>query len=379
MRIAFFTDAYLPTIDGVVISITNAAKTLAKKGHNVMLFAPTGCYLPDEMKKLGIKLYTLKSFRLKSYKEYKIRIPTFSHVLKIAKQFNPDIIHVHSPGGIGLEGVYCAKKLKIPVIATSHTVFSGFVKHVKLLGIEKMKFTEEIVWHLLRKFFNSCNAIISPSQPMKDELIAYGIEKPIHVISNGIDTKKFHVINIKKKSDLVHVGRLSYAKNIDVIIKALKILADKGIKPSLTIAGRGPEMKNLKKFSSLNKLNVKFLGAVSHGELVKIYNSAEIFVTASTIETEGIVLLEAMACGKPIIAVKALAIPSIVKNNVNGLLSEPFNSEEIAKNIEKLLKNKTMIKKMSKKSAEFAKKYDLNIVNNQLESLYHSLVKHRSK
>lgn len=379
MRIAFFGDSYFPTVDGVVVSMTNAMERLAKKGHEIALFAPSGSYLPDNLKQAGVKLFMLKSFKLQSYKEYKIRIPTFFHALKLAKQFNPDIIHVHSPGGIGMEGLFCARKLKIPVVATSHTVFSGFVKHINLLGLEKIKLFEKIVWLMLRGFFNRFDAIVSPSEPMKKELLKDKVTKPIHVISNGLDTKKFHCAKAKKKFDLLHVGRLSYAKNIIVVLEALKVLSEKKIKPKMIIAGRGPELKNLKKFAEKNRLNVEFIGLVPQKKLIEMYNNAKIFATASTIETEGLVILEAMACGLPIAAVNALAIPSIVQNNINGLLAEPFNAEQLASNIEKMLNSAELRKKFSKNSLRIVKKYDLSIMNNKLEALYLSLVKKRNK
>jgi glycosyltransferase involved in cell wall biosynthesis len=370
MKIAIFTDSFHPMVDGVVISVKNSASMLGKKGHDIIIFAPSGSILPKEMEKLGIKIVRLKSSTLKSYKEYKVRIPNPGKSLNAIKEFNPDIIHVHSPGGIGIEGLICAKKLNIPSIITAHSMFASSVKHLNLLGLEKTGFMQEIVWKSFVMFLNSFNCIIAPSKPMKKELEKHGVKKHIYAISNGIDTKRFSPISHKKKYGLIYVGRLVYEKNIITVLKALKRLSEKGINLSFAVAGRGPELNNLKKYADENNLNVKFLGLIKNEKLPEIYNKSKIFITASVIETEGLTIVEAMACGLPIISVKFLAIPSVVKNNVNGILSAAYDDRTMAENIEKLICNRKLREKMSKMSIKLSKKYSLDKTNNELEQLY---------
>jgi len=374
MKIAFFTDTFVPQTNGVVTSILNSTDRLARNGHKIMIFSPKigkGLNLHK-----NIKVVELKSFNLlPKYKEMEVRIPTFIKVLKNIRNFNPDVIHIHTPFGIGYEGFLCSKLLKKPLVGTYHTLLPDFLKHVSLAGLEKKEQTKNLTWKYSNLFYNRCDMVITPSNIIKKELKKHGLNSRIEVVSNGVDLNKFYRKIIKnKKITILHVGRISYEKNVDVVLQAMKIVSLYN-KIKFIIVGGGPDLEKLKKYAEGINLDVEFTGVIKNENLAGYYNKANIFVTASTIETEGIVILEAMACGLPIVGVNKLAIPEIVKNGKNGFVANENEPEDIAKYLIKLIKSKGLRNKLGRNSIKIARKYSLDNSVRKLENIYYSFLK----
>jgi glycosyltransferase involved in cell wall biosynthesis len=256
----------------------------------------------------------------------------------------------------------------------------GFLK--KGLKSEKKNvkegYAKKIVWKLATRIYNKCDKIIVPSKAIKTVLKEHGIKKEIVVVSNGIILNLFKPKNnYKENFKLICIGRISYEKNIDVVIKSVDIVRQ--IYPSiiLEIIGPGPALPSLKKLVRSLSLtrNVKFLGKVDYKKLSPFYRKGDIFLTASTMETQGLVILEAMACGLPIIGVKKYAIPDLVINNRNGYVVKPFNERKMAGKTIALLENPKLLKKFGKESAKLAKLHDVNKMSKKLEVCYKSMLK----
>src|SRR3989344_1178957 len=373
MKIAVFTDTFVPQVNGVVTSILNSTTNLAKRGNKIMIFSPKIGKRLNLHK--NIEIVELKSFNLlKRYKEMEVRIPTFLNVLKKVKRFNPDIIHINTPLGIGDEGFLCAKVLKKPIVGTYHTLLPDFLRHINLAGLEKREFMRYITWKYSNFIYNGCNIVTVPSKMIKKKLRKNGLKARIGVVSNGVDLNKFYKKKVKKNGiTILHIGRISYEKNVDVVLQAMKLISGYK-KVKFMIVGGGPDLERLKNYSRKINLNVKFTGNVENERLVDYYNKADIFVTASTIETEGIVLLEAMACGLPIVGVDKLAIPEVVRDGENGFIAKVNNPEDIARCLTKLVKNPDLIKRLSNNSLKIVKKYSLENSINKLERIYNSLL-----
>jgi len=373
MKIAVFTDTFVPQVNGVVTSILNSTSNLAKKGNNIIIFSPK---IGKKLKlHKNIEIVELRSFNLlKKYKEMEVRIPTFLKVLNKVKEFNPDIIHINTPLGIGDEGFLCAKILKKPIVGTYHTLLPDFLRHVNLAGLEKREFMKNMTWRYSNFIYNRCNIVTAPSKIIKKKLRKNGLKTKVEVISNGVDLNRFYKKKMKKDGiTILHIGRMSYEKNVDVVLQAMKLVSEYK-KVKFMIVGGGPDLKRLKDYSKKINLNVKFIGNVDNEKLVDYYNKADIFVTASTIETEGIVLLEAMACGLPIVGVDKLAIPEVVRDGENGFIAKVNNPEDIARCLTKLVKNPDLIKRLSNNSLKIVKKYSLENSINKLERIYNSLL-----
>ncbi|MAG22330.1 MAG: hypothetical protein CL943_03435 [Candidatus Diapherotrites archaeon] len=384
MRIAFFTDSYLPQINGVVTQIKNTSEELAKRGHEILIVAPAHNKKFKETKFKGIKVIYLPSMTLPTYDDYKITAPTSAKIKKELKEFKPDVIQVHTPFGVGWMGIRYGKRFKIPVIGTYHTLIPEFMMYLPIPFVNKTDFAKKTAWKYTNSFYNKCNVITTPSISMKKELEKNGAKKTI-AIPNAIHFKQFNKFQKKKyetkKPKLLYFGRIGFEKNIEVLIFTLKHLLWKNKNISLTITGSGPALKFLKDLVKEEKLSkhVTFQKPLRENELAKHVASHDIFVTPSTIETQGLTILESMACGIPTVGTNYLAIPDSVKENKNGFLFAPFDFIEAASKIEKLLKSTPLRKKLGKNAIETARQYSLEHIISEWEKLYAKTAKLKNK
>lgn len=377
MKIAIFTDAFLPTIDGAVMSIKNSTEILSKE-NKIFLFVPSNS---SKEKLRNVEYIELKSYNLRGYKDYKARFPSFIKCYNQLKKIKPDVVHLESIFGIAWEGLISAKLLGIPIVITSHTVFPDVMGEISLLGMENQNWFKNLLWKYMVFFLNLCDVIVSPSETMKEELIKHGVKRSINVISNGINTREFIFYKRKKQREtiILYVGRLVSSKQVNVLLKAFKLIVEKKLKARFWIVGSGPLEKELTEYVIKNKIEkyVKFFGYIENNKLLEIYKKADIFATASTIETEGISILEAMSTGLPVIGVNSRAVPLLVKKDI-GFIAKPHNEKEIAEFLTKLVNNYNMRLKFGKNASEKAKEYELEKVVLKLYNLYKSLTKNKS-
>jgi len=369
MKIAFITNTFYPELNGVVISILNSSDKLSKKGHKIKIFTRKHKEKPNLHKNIEINEY-ISTGLLTKYPNFRIELPSLKF-LRDLKDFDPDIIHVHTPTPFAFESLYFAKKNNKPIIGTYHTIAPDFLKHSRVRFLDKLNFMKKLMWFYTNLFYNRCNLVTTPSEAMKKELIKNKVKNKIIALSNGIDLKLFKKTRFNKIPKILCVGRISYEKNIDVLVEAFKKLYKKGINSKLIIAGSGPDEKRIKRIC--RGYNVEFFGPMDRKYLANLYSSCDIFATASTVETEGLVILEAMASGLPIVGVNRLAIPLIVEENKNGFIVEPFNSDEMSLKLEKLCNDINLRKKFGKESLKMVKKYSLDGVIKRLENIYSSL------
>jgi len=376
MRIAIFTDTFLPSMNGVVTSVVNLSKNMSKRGHSVLIFTSSPKQKPEINLGKNIFIIRYPPLNLIKYPGFHLTTPHPGMLEKVIR-FRPDIIHTHMPSFLGWQAVLCSTIFGIPLVGTYHTVLNDFADYFPLVKpFSKADIVQEAIWEYTRRFYNSCSIVTTPSVAMKKLLQKNGVKHVIS-ISNGVDLNKFHPINMPKDGKtLIYVGRVGYEKNVDVVIKAFKILSKKMPLAKLLVVGSGPNLEEIKQLASDNK-NIKFLGAVKHDELPKFYSGADVFVTASTIETEGLVILEAMACGLPIIGVNVLAIPTIVKHGRNGYVAQAYNEKQMANYMEMILKNRCVREKFGMHSLEIVKKFSLTDKIDQMEKIYNLLVERK--
>ncbi len=415
MNIAIFTDTYLPEINGVSISVFQLANELSKN-NKVIVFCPK--YPKGNNKGKGeFKIVRIKSVPLPIYKTLRFSLPNLLSIYKTLKKFKPDITHFHSPGPLGIACLIISKYLKIPVIATYHTLYNELIFYVspiekiKKLLSEKIlenlwstqkpvkKFTfvwkkiwknnrkkesrlEKITWKAIKEFHASCNKIIIPSPFVKKLMDKKGLKGKTINIFNGVDIfKKFPAKkDYSLKNNILFVGRLAEEKRLDLLIKSFYLA--KKVLPNLilTISGDGPEMERLKKLTA--KLNiensVKFLGMVPQEKLTQIYHNSDIFVITSKTENQPLVVLEAMASGLPIIGVKKHGLTDLIDNSVNGYLLDPKNIKLLSKYIIKLIKNQKLREKLGKNSRRKAKDYDIQKTASKTFDLYKSIIQKKT-
>lgn len=379
MKIAYFSDTFCPQINGVVTSIINSSRILAEKGHKICIFT-----IKDKDKGCDLKLHkNIKVIRYSSidafkYPGFELVVPDTLQCFKEVKKFNPDIIHIHTPTLLGWEGVICGKVLKVPVVGTYHTLVPDFLKHSPIPKLGDYEITKKIAWKYTNKFYEKCDVVTTPSEAMKKELIKNGLKGKIEVVSNGVDLSLFH--KRKRKSDrfkILYLGRISYEKNIDVVMKAVAEFAKKNRGFEFLVVGLGPDLENMKSLAEKLEILkfVRFPGPAKNIETPEIYSNSNIFVTASTIETEGIVILEAMACGLPIIGVNARAIPDLIKNEKNGFVVNPGDYYSMAKHISEICNDKRLGVKIGKNNMKEVKNYEIKKSVSKMLRIYSGIPK----
>jgi len=377
MKIAYFSDTFYPRIDGVVVTLLNFIQLLAEKGHKIKLYVPNYENIKEREFHENISIERHTSFKLMGYPDFRVAIPVLLKVKKSIEIFEPEIIHFHTPGPLGLIGVNVAKQDKIPLIATYHTYLTDFLVCIspnkKIDKSDKKDLSKQIVWKLSNYYYDKCDLVTAPSESIRRELKRHGLKAKVKVLSNGLSLDEFSSKEkYNKKAKLLHVGRMSFEKNVDVIIKSAAILKKEFPDIRLDIVGDGPALKSLKSLTQKLEAekNIRFLGYKEPFELNNIYKEHDIFITASTVETQGVVILEAMASGLPVIGVKKLAIPDLVKNDVNGFVVKPFNEREMAEKIGVLYKDSKLREDFGKNSAELIKEHDVKKVIEKLEKIY---------
>ena len=358
MKIAYFTDTYEPQINGVVTSIKLSAENLRKNGHEVYIFCPSG---PKKDK----YTYPIFSKKFRNYPEYKVGLPSFDLIKKIEK-IKPHIIHIHTPVIIGAMGLAVARLLNIPIVITYHTLLKDYIGY-----ITSDKLGNDFIDVYTSWFLNRSSTVIVPSTPIKKILRKVGIKKPIKVLPTPIDT---NIIDKRpkrknKKLTILHVGRLCKEKKIEIVLNAFKDVLKK-IDARLIITSSGPDEKRLKKITKdlgISK-NVRFTGYLPIKKLKELYSTAHVFVSASDTETQGLVILEAMANGCPIIARNALGFKDVIKDNKNGILFD--DEEELSEKIILLLKNKKLRNRLIKEGFKTVKKINSENYIKKIEKFY---------
>lgn len=382
MKIAYFTDTFLPRVDGVTYTIYEHSRLLAKRGHKVKIYAPAYPEKNKNKKINGVTVERYTSIPLPTYKGLRISFPNIYTMYNSIKKFNPDVIHFHTPGPIGISAILLAKFLKIPLITTYHTLWSETLpplppfnivyKFFKMDDSEKDLF-KNAIWKISGNFFDNCDVVISPAKIIMHELLIHNHKSKILVVSNGVDTNKFKVkVRPKTNFKILYVGRLSHEKKIDVVIKAFAKVAKDLPQAKMEIVGDGPILENLKDLVKKLKLSgqVIFHGSITRERIVDYYKRCDIFATASAMEVQPLTLLEAMACRLPVVGVKRAGVAGIVKDGVNGYLVPPNNPTAMSKKIIKILDSNKLRIKLSNNSRKTAKENSLLSSIQKLEDLY---------
>jgi len=347
MDIAIFTDTFTPQINGIVTSINIFRKELTDMGHNVYVVAPKVTGYNDKAD--NIVRYFSISYMFQP--QYKIAFPYSLTVPKLS-DLKLDIIHAQTPFSMGLLALYLAKKSRVPLVYTHHTFFDGYVHYIPL----NRKLLQKLSVLGSRTYCNHCTLVLTPSHPMRDLLMEYGVKEKIVVLPTGIDLESFtnnkldnnirQRYGISKSTKLpLYAGRIGEEKNLDFLLKSFRIVANRISDVHLLLVGDGPLKYQLidlaKELDIASQLS--FTGYLPRSEVISCCASADLFVFSSMTETQGLVLLEAMAAGTPVVAVDALGVSALIKNGQGGCLCEP-STEIFANRVYELLSSDSLRK-----------------------------------
>lgn len=381
MKITFFTDTYLPNRDGVVTYITNYRRVFEEMGHEVYVFAPGTKKQKDENKDTRVHYFTSTSF--KPYPDYRIALFPFISATNIIKEIKPDIVHSHGIATTGIAAFQAAKKINVPAIASFHTMVSDAVHYIDNRN-NLQKFFESVVWKYLRWYYSNFDKVVVPSNFSSTILEKQGI-KNIVVKPTGLDLKNFHpnveYEFIKKKYNVsgpmvLFVGRLVLEKNIMLIIDSAQKILNKISNVKFIIAGKGPaeeHYKNLVKNKGLSESFI-FAGFVKDEELPALYRAADVFAFPSFFDTQGLVVLEAMATGTSAVVPKNSAAAEFITDGENGYyFSDAYDFPE---KIIIAIENK---EKLSKNAIVSTKKYEICERAKDMIEFYTTHLKNRGK
>lgn len=329
MKILFISDVYFPRVNGVSTSIKTFVSQLQKLGHEVDLIAPD--YGSDEDDEAFVKRVPARAI----YFDPEDRLMKFGSALKRLpelKKVQYDIIHVNTPFVAHYLGLKLAKQLGIPCVETYHTFFEDYLHHY--LPWVPQKAARGLARLISKKQCNAVDAIVVPSHPMLDVLRTYGVDAVANVIPTGLQDTSFEEadgLKFKQKYGidnsrpmLLYVGRVAFEKNIPFLFEMTKVLAERYPNVLLVVAGEGPAEKSLRQLAVTLKIegNVQFIGYLDRStELNACYQSADVFVFSSKSETQGLVLLEAMAQGTPVVAIAELGTASILIEGEGALIA----------------------------------------------------------
>lgn len=362
MKVAFFTDTFLPNTDGVVTSIKLVTEYLRKNGNEVYVFCPSGI-------KRSKHIFPIPSKEYQRYPQYKVSFPSFELLSQI-REIHPDIIHIHTPVTIGLTGLYLGKILNIPTIQTYHTRLDSYMWYIR------SKDDNNFIKLFTNWLYNQSPTII-PSKSIKQLLNNSKVTSQIAVIPNPVN---LNLVGTKKQQNptpiILHVGRICREKQIDLILRAFKKTL-KSVDANLIITSTGPDENRLKKITKTLKIEnkVTFTGYLTINQLSDLYSKADLFVAASNTETQGLVILEAMANKCPVIARKAPGFIDVIQDGKNGLLFD--NENELSNKINKLLTDKQTREKLIKNGYKTVENYHTDKIVNRLEAFYISNLNQR--
>lgn len=389
MNIAIFTDTFIPKFDGVVTSILNTTGELLRLGHRVMITAPRIRPNQEEIVKnhdSRIELLLIPGVNALFYPDFKITPPIAPWIVSRVRKFGADVIHFHTPFTIGLEAIVVSRVLNLPLLSTFHTYFSE-PEYLEIVNMDKIPGLVKFGWAYSNFFHEKCDYTISPSEFTAGELKRRKMKGKIEVISNGIplkepsplDEEQAKKIRAKyglKEKVFIFVGRVSREKSIDVLIKAASIVFKKRKDTTFLIVGDGPGIDEIKDLARSENIldSVVFAGFIPHDELLNsgIFEISSFFATASTSENQPMTIIEACMFGLPIIGVDARGVPEMIRGN--GFVAEVGNHREIANYMLHLLEDDELRNKMSKKSLEMGKKYDIRKTTQNLLDLYERVI-----
>jgi glycosyltransferase involved in cell wall biosynthesis len=368
MRIALFTETFLPKVDGIVTRLCHTVEHLQRNGDQVLVVSPDGGL--TEYK--GAKIYGVSGFPLPLYPELKLALPRPSIGVALEK-FQPDLIHVVNPAVLGLGGLYYAKVMQLPLVASYHTHLPQYLHHYGLGMLEG------VMWELIKVSHNQAQLNLCTSTAMVQQLREHGIER-LDLWQRGVDIETFYpeLASLEMRSHLsqghpespllLYVGRLGAEKEIDRIKLVLDAIPD----ARLALVGDGPHRSALEKHFAGTPTH--FVGYLTGKELGSAFASADAFIFPSRTETLGLVLLEAMAAGCPVVAARSGGIPDIVTDGVNGYLFDPTDEEGAIKATQRLLDNHEERETLRQNARMEAERWGWAAATRQLQNYYRSVV-----
>ncbi|MCB8979998.1 MAG: glycosyltransferase family 4 protein [Ardenticatenaceae bacterium] len=381
MHIAHFTNTYHPVTSGVVRSVSSFRQALTALGHNVFIFAQTDRAYEDT--EPFVFRYPAVQLPLQ---EYPLTIPVSNFVDTLLPSLKLDVIHAHHPALLGQVAAKKANALDVPLVFTHHTRYREYSHYAFALpqGLAK-----QVIERWIGDYMSHCQHVVVPSESIKEILTeTYGVTQGISVLPTGIDVAQYQKAeagNIRQQRGwaeddtiLISVGRLAKEKNFETLITAVAPVIQKHPHVRLVILGEGEERAGLEALAEELGVaeRVNLIGTIPFDEVPNYLKAADIFCFASVTETQGLVTLEAMATGLPVVAVDATGTRDAVHDGQEGLLT-PNEPEPLTAALEKMIEDAEMRQKMAETAVHKAYEFDIQKLAKRLVQVYEEAIEAR--
>ena len=350
MRIALFTETFLPKMDGIVRVVLRLLDHLNESGIETMVFCPKlgeGVDYYDQT-----QVHAIGGMTLPWYPELRM-CPPSPTAYRTLKDFDPDVAHFIHPVTVGIPGMIMAKRLEVPTLASFHLDLARMADH------HNMPFLRPVADYLTRIIFNWADYALAPSKLIQQEMLDLGVHD-VGLWKRGVDAVNF---NPKFRSDamryelsdghpdekiLLYVGRLSEEKKVD----QLKALVERLPGVRLALVGDGPARESLQEHFAGTP--TKFMGYLRGEALFQAYASADVFVFPSALETFGLVVVEAMAAGIPVVSSRVGGIPDVVEEGKTGYTFEVGDTEKLVAGVQQTIRDTATMHRMGHDARAFA-------------------------
>jgi len=391
MKIAIFSDTYYPQVNGVVSVVDRSAAILSARGHDVALFVASG----DAEQALNarghrVPITFFHSIPAFVYPGERVAWPYDRDVLQELWAFAPDVIHFHTPFGVGRAALRAAEKNDVAIVGTHHTFFDQYLSHVKL---DKQAWAQRLAWKGTVRLYNRADLVISPSHILADSLREHGLRTNMRTVPNSVDTKRFRPASAEEKTVLkqqyglpdnmsfVYMGRMSEEKSVDVVLRAFSEVHAQLPHAVLMLVGSGPAERQLRTLTEELGIAdaVRFTGTLRGDELAEAVRANNIFVTASATENMPISVLEGMASGLPVVGVQERGMRELVRHGENGFLSEAGDYMSFSADMFMLATDVVLCTRMGRTARATVKRFGEDAFGDALEEAYTECIeKHRN-
>lgn len=381
MHVLFISDVYFPRVNGVSTSVRTFRDDLAACGVQTTLVAPDyGVHAEDREP----NLIRIPGARVPGDPEdRRMRWGALMRTLRALPPDDFDLVHIHTPFVAHYAGVRFARRAGIPCVATYHTFFEEYLHHY--VPVLPRSIGRLIAKSFTRSQCRDVSGLIAPSEPMRAVLADYGVTTPIHVLPTGIPADRFRpgdgarfraLAGAPADRPLVtYVGRVAHEKNIEFLVSVFAEVRKTIPRALLVIAGEGPARDSLRQRVARDGLaeDVRFVGYLDRNTtLLDCYAAADVFVFASRTETQGLVLLEAMAQGTPVVSTAELGTKFVLKDG-HGALVAPENVQQFASTVIRVLSDKALHAQLSLSGREYSQTWSSLSLAKRLAELYRSV------
>ncbi len=384
MRILIIGATYLPQNNGQSIFTGSLAEGMARMGNEVMVLTPGTGQKGEKTRINGVIKASTPALNLWFiHKEFYLAYGYQGQVKQIFRDFRPDLVHLQDSAPVSQYALRVARRHGIPVVATHHPGPNVGAPYFTNVPQPFRGWIESVIWRWILSFLNRSDMVATPSASAARMLMDHGLKVDVRPISCGVNLQDFNETPEDCRASLLqryglpqdrkiflYVGRMDYEKRVDVIVRALADVHRKDV--VLALAGKGARDEKIKRLAHRLQIDdrVRFLGEVSHSQVPGLMNCSNVFVMPGDAESLSIATLEAMACGKPVLAANAMALPELVKNGLNGFLFEPGNPQDAARKIDLLASHSEAWRGMGEASKQRVARHDTRNMLLAYEALY---------